>query len=81
MPSLRSVLGQCVLEIAILTVDGCSVLGNQTGHKAPASEEASDLQELQLSVMRLADEYAGSVIEPVQRFQLTTDIAEERLVA
>jgi hypothetical protein len=81
MLSLRPILGPFMSGIAVLTVAGCSILANHTGHKASASKEAGELQELQLGVMRFADEYAGSVIEPVQRFQLTTDIAEERLIA
>ncbi len=81
MLSLRPILVPFVAGIAVVTIAGCSLLANHPGHKASASKEASDLQELQLGVMRFADEYAGSVIEPVQRFQLTTDIAEERLIA
>ena len=46
-----------------------------------AIKRADQLQVLQFTVMRFADEYAGCVIEPVQRVQAGTQNATERLAA
>jgi hypothetical protein len=43
------------------------------------SKQAEQLQILQLRNQRFADEYVGSIIEPIRRYQLSTDNAVDRL--
>jgi hypothetical protein len=75
---LRSFLSSLVFGIAAFALCSCSMM---RGSEKDAAKRAEQLQELQLKVMRFADEYAGGVIEPVQRFQVATDNAEDRLIA
>ncbi len=78
--SLRLVLVASLLLAASVTgLSGCAMISKLTGGKAEA--EATKLQELQLKVMRFADEYAGGISEPITRFQTETQDAAERLAA
>lgn len=65
----------------VAIVPGCKMISRMTGVEDKADQRAAQLQELQLKVMRFADEYAGGVIEPVTNFQLATQDANERLRA
>ena len=76
---LRHLRWSLVLGIAVVAVFGCSLLPNKPAEEA--AKRAEQLQDIQLKIMRFADEYAGGVIEPVQRFQEATERAEERLSA
>ncbi len=59
----------------------CQLMDRMTGKSAAAAKQANDLQELQLKVMRFADEYAGGVIEPTQNFQMSINDPDGRLAA
>ncbi|HSL68985.1 MAG TPA: hypothetical protein VK864_02020, partial [Longimicrobiales bacterium] len=60
---------------------GCGLISKMTGAEAKAQAQATKLQELQLKVMRFADEYVGAIGEPIQRFQQETPDVAERLAA
>jgi hypothetical protein len=60
---------------------GCGLISKMSGAEAKAEAQAMQLQELQLRVMRFADEYAGAIGEPVMIFQQQTKDANERLAA
>ena len=81
----RFIVAPLIVSFTVLACGGCSIFENLTGSKSAAAKQAqvqaSELQQLQLNVMGFADEYAGSIREPVQRFQLTTEDAEARLLA
>ena len=78
--SLRPVLVASLLLAASVTgLSGCAMISKLTGAEDEA--EATKLQELQLKVMRFADEYAGGISEPITRFQTETQDAAERLAA
>lgn len=78
--SLRPVLIASLLLAASVTgLSGCAMISKLTGAEDEA--EATKLQELQLKVMRFADEYAGGISEPITRFQTETQDAAERLAA
>jgi hypothetical protein len=78
--SLRPVLLASLLLAASVTgLSGCAMISKLTGAEDEA--EATKLQELQLKVMRFADEYAGGISEPIIRFQTETQDAAERLAA
>jgi hypothetical protein len=49
--------------------------------KSDAERRAAELQELQLKVMRFADEYSGRIYDPIERFKRATETPEERLTA
>ena len=70
-----------VLVCIMMVAAGCGFMRKLTGAEAKAEAQATQLQELQLNVMRFADEYAGGIGEPVQRFQVETEDAAERLAA
>jgi hypothetical protein len=61
-------------------ISGCATLRRAINGDDPEAA-ASRLQELQLKVMRFADEYVGAVLEPARRFQLDTQNPSERLAA
>jgi hypothetical protein len=71
-------IGVCV---AILTFSGCSTFRHVFHMDDKASKRAAQLQLLQLSVMRFADEYTGSITPPIRNFQASTDNAADRLTA
>jgi hypothetical protein len=60
---------------------GCSTIGHMFHHDNGATQRAEQLQILQIRIMRFADEYVGGISEPLQRFQASTDNAEDRLMA
>jgi hypothetical protein len=75
------VLGALGIGIAILTLSSCSTLRHLFHVDDKTSKRAAQLQILQLSVMRFADEYAGSITQPIRAFQASTDNAADRLTA
>jgi hypothetical protein len=84
MTTRRPLLAPIIVGLVALAFSGCSIIQNLTGGKAAAkqaSQQASELQQLQLQVMGFADEYAGGIREPIQRFQLATQDPEARLLA
>ena len=74
-------LGALGIGIAILTLSGCSTLRHVFHVDDKASKRAAQLQVLQLSVMRFADEYVGSITQPIRNFETSTDNAADRLTA
>jgi hypothetical protein len=66
---------------AVLALCGCATIRQvfHTGDKP--SKQAAQLQLLQLRNQRFADEYVGSIIEPIRRYQASTDNAVDRLDA
>ncbi len=65
----------------MLTLCGCSTFRHAFHHDDKAAKRAAQLQVLQLSVMRFADEYVGSITQPIRSFQASTTDAEDRLTA
>jgi len=62
-----------------MTLGACTTIQNMMPGNEAAEARAIELQELQLKVMRFADEYSGRVQEPVLRFQRDAHTPEERL--
>jgi hypothetical protein len=73
-------LGALWIVIGLSALSGCSTL-RHAFHDDKASKRAAQLQILQLSVMRFADEYTGSITPPIRAFQASTDNAADRLTA
>ena len=69
-----------VLLIAVSFLSGCAAT-NRLFRDRAAEERAAALLQLQLSVMRFADEYTAWVTERVGVFQQSTDDPGERLAA
>jgi hypothetical protein len=67
--------------IAALTLFGCSTLRHAFHVDDKASKRTEHLEVLQLRVQRFADEYVGSIVQPIRSFQAATDSAAERLTA
>jgi hypothetical protein len=67
--------------VAALTLGGCSTI-RQTFHSQDhATKRSEQLQILQLRSMRFADEYVGSIVQPIRSFQASTEDAADRLSA
>lgn len=69
-----------VLLVCASLLSGCAVT-NRLFRDRAAEERAAALLQLQLSVMRFADEYTAGVTERVGVFQQSTDDPRERLAA
>ena len=69
-----------MLLIAVTLLSGCAVT-NRLFRDRAAEERAAALLQLQLSVMRFADEYTAWITERVGVFQQSTDDPGERLAA
>jgi len=67
--------------VAALALCGCSTLQHMFHSDKTANQRAEQLQIQQFKVMRFADEYVGGITEPLQRFQASTDNADDRLQA
>jgi hypothetical protein len=78
---VRAVRSAGALAIAAAALCGCSTILHKFHHDDASIERAEQLQILQFKVMRFADEYVGGIIEPLQRFQATTDNPADRLAA
>jgi hypothetical protein len=70
-----------LLAVIMSVPPGCSVISKLTGAEREAEARSAALQDLQLEVMRFADEYVAGIGEPIQEFQRNTQIADERLDA
>src|SRR5512139_1535701 len=68
------------LSVVALLLSGCAVT-NALFRDRAAEERAASLLQLQLSVMRFADEYTARINEQVGVFQQSTDAPVERLTA
>jgi hypothetical protein len=80
-PRVAKLCAELLLALLLTTLAGCGLISKMTGAEEKAAEQASRLQELQLKVMRFADEYAGGISEPIIGFQMATTNPDERLVA
>jgi hypothetical protein len=69
------------IAAVIFAISGCSTIRHVLHHDKAATQRAEQLQLLQLRIMRFADVYVGGISEPLQRFQASTDNAEDRLAA
>ena len=69
-----------VLVLCGVVLSGCAVT-NRMFRDTAAEERAAELLQMQLAVMRFADEYAARVTERVAVFQRATDDPAERLAA
>jgi hypothetical protein len=63
------------------TISGCAFWDRISGKQAARATQAQQLQQLQLNVMRFADEYAGRVRSAVNEFQAATKSPDDRLTA
>jgi hypothetical protein len=70
-----------VIAAVAFALCGCSMFNRMFHHDKAATQRAQELQLLQLRIMRFADGYVGGISEPLQRFQASTDNAEDRLAA
>ncbi|HEY4645955.1 MAG TPA: hypothetical protein VIH25_06705 [Steroidobacteraceae bacterium] len=78
-PVLAATAAAVLMLAAVIAITpGCKTISRLTGATEKADQRVAQLQELQLKVMRFADEYVGGVIEPVTMFQLETQDATER---
>jgi len=65
--------------LAALLCASCSTIRGMMPKQKQAQQQATELQQVQLEVMRFADEYASRVGEAVERVQLEVVSPEERL--
>jgi len=71
-----------LISIALgLLLAGCTTIQQIMPGQREAAHRAEDLRDLNLRVMRFADEYAGRLKEVLGRFQATARRPEERLAA
>jgi hypothetical protein len=77
LPVMRALL---VLLLSATLLSGCA-LTNRLFRDRAAEERAAALLQLQLAVMRFADEYTSWVTEKITQFQRSTDDPGERLAA
>src|SRR5262245_20316670 len=85
VPMSRAVsMSRARLVVALATATallcGCATIQRMFGGDE-AERQAEKLQELQLRVMRFADEYVGGVKEAAAAFQATTKDPQVRLAA
>jgi hypothetical protein len=66
---------------AVVSFCGCSTIRQAFHAGDRATKRTEQLQVLQLRNMRFADEYVGSIIQPIRLFQASTDNAADRLAA
>jgi hypothetical protein len=67
--------------VVVAVLAGCGMMSKFSGADKKAEEEAVKYQQLQLAVMRFADEYAGRIADPILAFKRETTDAGERLAA
>lgn len=70
-----------VVLLGAVLASSCATINRLLPSQRAAQQRAIELQELQLQVMRFADEYAGRVYEPIERFEDHARTPEERLAA
>jgi hypothetical protein len=70
----------CALALAVVLC-GCRTIERADPRKRAAEERTQQLQEVQLEVMRFADEYAGRSREAVTQFQKGLEDPDGRLLA
>ncbi|MFL6618773.1 MAG: hypothetical protein ACJ8MH_09225 [Povalibacter sp.] len=72
-----------IATLALFCFAGCSSLRirPQQQQRQQSEQRTSMLQEVQLKVMRYADEYSGALVDPLGRFAAQAQSPEERLAA
>lgn len=75
-----STRGLLILLIVLVGICGCESLPRWNSQEE-SQRQASRLQEVQLKVMRYADEYSGALVDPLGRFTSVAKSPEERLTA
>lgn len=70
----------CIVAAGLLA-GGCATIRRQMPSVKESEAKAAQLRELDLSVMRFADDYVGRVREAMMRFQATETTPEGRLAA
>ena len=76
---IMRLLHMFALFAAAVSTASCSTLQSMLPSHRAAEERVTALHELQLKVMRFADEYTGRVQESVRIFQATGSRSEERV--
>ncbi len=77
----RSLPRTLAAAAAVLVLCDCSTIRHVFHTGDNTTKQAEQLQILQLRNQRFADEYVGSIIPPIRRFQTSTDNATDRLDA
>jgi hypothetical protein len=77
----RSLPRALAAAAAVLVLCDCSTIRHVFHTGDNTTKQAEQLQILQLRTQRFADEYVGSIVAPIRRFQESTDIAMDRLDA
>jgi hypothetical protein len=77
----RSLPRALAAAAAVLVLCDCSTIRHVFHTGDNTTKQAEQLQILQLKNMRFADEYVGSIVAPIRRFQTSTDNATDRLDA
>jgi hypothetical protein len=78
---LARLLPRALAAAAVLVLCDCATIRHVFHTGNTANKQAEQLQILQLRTQRFADEYVGSIVAPIRRFQESTDIAMDRLDA
>jgi hypothetical protein len=76
---LRSLPRALAAAAAVLALCDCSTLRHVFHTGDNTNKQAEQLQILQLRNQRFADEYVGSIIQPIRQFQASTGNAVDRL--
>jgi len=76
---LRSLPRALAAAAAVIALCDCSTVRHVFHSGDQASKQAEQLQILQLRNQRFADEYVGSITDPIRRYQTSTDNAADRL--
>jgi hypothetical protein len=66
---------------AVLALSACSTIRQVFHSQDQATKRTEQLHILQLRSMRFADEYVGSIVDPIRHFQASIDNAADRLAA
>jgi len=72
-------LASGVILSVVCVLSACTLIDRMNPKKREAQERAQQLHELQLMVMRFADEYVGRSTEVLNRFEATSLTPEQRL--
>jgi methyl-accepting chemotaxis protein len=75
----RPFLLRAVAVLMLALTASCATISNMMPAQKKAHEHAARLQELQIKVMRFADEYAGRLYDPINRMLNGPLTPEERL--
>jgi hypothetical protein len=72
--------GACLVIVAVIVASCSGTRALRSGSNS-AQDSAASLQQLQVQVMRFADDYAGQVAEQTRLLQASAPSAEDRLLA